>query len=109
MDSTISNAACHRHAHIQKENFRDLTCSCTVPPPAEGTDGSPTSGTSGGCACSNADVEEQIAHLRAELLHKEQENDRVQLQLAKEKEERERAERQVCCFAARDLQSMSLQ
>ena len=40
-------------------------------------------------------MEEQIAHLRAELLHKEQENDRVQLQLVKEKEERERAERQV--------------
>ena len=43
----------------------------------------------------NAEVEQQIAHLRAELLHKEQENERVQMQLAKEKEERERAERQV--------------
>ena len=41
-------------------------------------------------------MEAQIAALRAELLHKEQENERVQLQLAKEKEERERAERQVC-------------
>jgi len=40
-------------------------------------------------------VEAHIAALRAELLHKEQENERVQLQLAKEKEERERAERQV--------------
>ena len=40
-------------------------------------------------------MEAQIAALRAELLHKEQENERVQLQLAKEKEERERAERQV--------------
>ena len=45
--------------------------------------------------CSNADVEEQIGHLRAELLHKEQETQRVQLQLAKEVEERERAERKV--------------
>ena len=44
---------------------------------------------------SNAEVEAHIAALRAELLHKEQENERVQLQLAKEKEERERAERQV--------------
>ena len=43
----------------------------------------------------NAEVEAHIAALRAELLHKEQENERVQLQLAKEKEERERAERQV--------------
>ena len=41
-------------------------------------------------------MEAQIAALRGELLHKEQENERVQLQLAKEKEERERAERQVC-------------
>lgn len=40
-------------------------------------------------------MEGHIAALRAELLHKEQENARVQLQLAKEKEERERAERQV--------------
>ena len=47
------------------------------------------------CMFRNADVEEQIAHLRAELLHKEQENERVQLQLVKEKEERERAERQA--------------
>ena len=41
-------------------------------------------------------MEEQIGHLRAELLHKEQETQRVQLQLAKEVEERERAERKVC-------------
>ena len=46
-------------------------------------------------ARSNADVEAQIAHLRAELLHKEQENERVQAALAREVEERERAERQV--------------
>jgi len=45
--------------------------------------------------CRNADVEAQIAHLRAELLHKEQENERVQAALAREVEERERAERQV--------------
>ena len=44
-------------------------------------------------------MEAQIAALRAELLHKEQENERVQLQLAKEKEDRERAERQVCAAA----------
>lgn len=43
----------------------------------------------------NAEVEAQIAHLRAELLHKEQDNDRVQLQLQQEKEERERAQRKV--------------
>ena len=47
------------------------------------------------CACRNAEIEAQIAHLRAELLHKEQENDRVQLQLTQEKEERERAQRKV--------------
>lgn len=45
--------------------------------------------------CRNAEIEAQIAHLRAELLHKEQENDRVQLQLTQEKEERERAQRKV--------------
>jgi len=48
------------------------------------------------CARSNADVEAQIAHLRAELLHKEQENERVQAALAREVEERARAERQAC-------------
>ena len=45
--------------------------------------------------CRNAEIEAQIAHLRAELLHKEQEHDRVQLQLTQEKEERERAQRKV--------------
>ena len=50
-------------------------------------------------------MEEQIAHLRAELLHREQEHDRVQLQLVKEKEERERAERQVSQL---QLQNLSL-
>lgn len=48
--------------------------------------------------CRNAEIEAQIAHLRAELLHKEQENDRVQLQLTQEKEERERAQRKVIIF-----------
>lgn len=43
----------------------------------------------------NAEIEAQIAHLRAELLHKDQENERVQLQLHQEKEERERAQRKV--------------
>ena len=47
------------------------------------------------CIHRNAEIEAQIAHLRAELLHKEQENDRVQLQLTQEKEERERAQRKV--------------
>ena len=45
--------------------------------------------------CRNAEIEAQIAHLRAELLHKDQENERVQLQLHQEKEERERAQRKV--------------
>lgn len=50
----------------------------------------------------NAEIEAQIAHLRAELLHKEQENDRVQLQLTQEKEERERAQRKVRHIHAAD-------
>ena len=50
----------------------------------------------------NAEIEAQIAHLRAELLHKEQENDRVQLQLTQEKEERERAQRKVRYMHALD-------
>ena len=45
---------------------------------------------------SNAEVEEQIAHLRAELLHKEQENMCVQLQLQQEVQQRERAQKKVC-------------
>jgi hypothetical protein len=40
-------------------------------------------------------VEFQIASLRAELLHKEQENERVQLDLLKEREDREKAQKQV--------------
>ena len=40
-------------------------------------------------------MEGQIASLRAELLHKDQENERVQLQLVKEREDREKAQRQV--------------
>ena len=43
----------------------------------------------------NADVEAEIGQLRAQLLHKDQENERVQLQLQEEKEERERAQRKV--------------
>ncbi|KAK9836595.1 hypothetical protein WJX74_004004 [Apatococcus lobatus] len=43
----------------------------------------------------NAEVEEQIAHLRAELLHKEQENTCVQLQLQQEVLERERAQKKI--------------
>lgn len=48
-----------------------------------------------GYNCRNTEIEAQIATLRAELLHKEQENEIVQLQLAKEREDREKAERQV--------------
>ena len=43
----------------------------------------------------NADVEAEIGQLRAQLLHKDQENERVQLQLQEEKEERERAQRKA--------------
>eukprot|EP00891_Asterochloris_glomerata_P009575 jgi/Astpho2/9575/e_gw1.00146.42.1_t len=43
----------------------------------------------------NAEIEAQIAQLRAALLHKEQEHDRMQLQLAQEKEEREKVQRKV--------------
>ena len=43
----------------------------------------------------NAEVEAQIAALRAELLHREQEHARVQAALVKEQQERERAQRQV--------------
>jgi hypothetical protein len=45
--------------------------------------------------CSNAEVEAEIAALRAQLLHKEQEHERVALALEQEKEERERAQRKV--------------
>ena len=55
---------------------------------------------SASCMCRNVEIEAQIAHLRAELLHKEQENDRVQLQLTQEKEERERAQRKVIIFSS---------
>lgn len=40
-------------------------------------------------------MEADIQQLRAELLHKEQANGLVQLQLQEEKEERERAQRKV--------------
>ena len=40
-------------------------------------------------------MEAEIGQLRAQLLHKDQENERVQLQLQEEKEERERAQRKV--------------
>lgn len=42
--------------------------------------------------CSNTHIEEEINRLRAELLRKDQDNERMQLQLAAEKEERERAQ-----------------
>ena len=52
----------------------------------------------------NAEIEAQIAQLRAALLHKEQEHDRMQLQLAQEKEEREKVQRKVSCSSCPDLQ-----
>ena len=55
----------------------------------------------------NAEIEAQIAQLRAALLHKEQEHDRMQLQLAQEKEEREKVQRKVSdagCSSSPDLQ-----
>lgn len=50
-------------------------------------------------------MEGQIASLRAELLHKEQENERVQLDLLKEREDREKAQKQVhiCWFQGKPL------
>ena len=42
--------------------------------------------------CSNTHIEEEINRLRAELLRKDQDNERMTLALAAEKEERERAQ-----------------
>jgi hypothetical protein len=42
--------------------------------------------------CSNTHIEEEICRLRAELLRKDQDNERMQLQLVAEKEERERVQ-----------------
>ncbi len=47
-------------------------------------------------------MEAEIGQLRAQLLHKDQENERVQLQLQEEKEERERAQRKVHAIAVWD-------
>lgn len=44
---------------------------------------------------SAGEVEGQICGLRAELLRREQDNERIQMDLAREKEERERAQRKV--------------
>lgn len=41
---------------------------------------------------SNTHIEEEINRLRAEMLRKDQDNERMALQLAEEKEERERAQ-----------------
>ena len=43
-------------------------------------------------SASNTHIEEEINRLRAELLRKDQDADRMQLALAAEKEERERAQ-----------------
>lgn len=54
---------------------------------------------SGVCAalrCRNADVEEQIGHLRAQLLRSEQDNELMRIKLEQETAEREKAQKQVC-------------
>ncbi len=43
----------------------------------------------------SAEVEEQIAQLRGQLLHSEQEKDLMRLKLEQEKSEREKAQKQV--------------
>ena len=85
----IAVPAYMRCAHAAVREAAELACSCSW------TTHLYQPHTHGVVSCRNAEVEAHIAALRAELLHKEQENERVQLQLAKEKEERERAERQV--------------
>ncbi len=51
-------------------------------------------------------MEAEIGQLRAQLLHKDQENERVQLQLQEEKEERERAQRKARPCSASDVMTM---
>lgn len=43
----------------------------------------------------NADVEEQIGHLRAQLLRSEQDNELMRIKLEQETAEREKAQKQV--------------
>lgn len=45
--------------------------------------------------CSNADVEAQIGHLRAQLLRSEQDNELMRIKLEQETAEREKAQKQV--------------
>lgn len=47
------------------------------------------------CCCSNADVEQQIGHLRAQLLRSEQDNELMRVKLEAETAEREKAQKQV--------------
>lgn len=47
--------------------------------------------------CRNAEVEEQISHLRAQLLRSEQDNELMRIKLEQETAEREKAQKQVCC------------
>jgi hypothetical protein len=47
------------------------------------------------CTCRNADVEEHISHLRAELLRSEQDNELMRIKLEQETAEREKAQKQV--------------
>jgi hypothetical protein len=42
-------------------------------------------------------VEEQISHLRAQLLRSEQDNELMRIKLEQETAEREKAQKQVCC------------
>lgn len=44
----------------------------------------------------NADVEEQISHLRAQLLRSEQDNELMRIKLEQETAEREKAQKQAC-------------
>jgi hypothetical protein len=48
----------------------------------------------------NADVEEQIGHLRAQLLRSEQDKDLMRVKLEEETAEREKAQKQVSKHAA---------
>jgi hypothetical protein len=52
----------------------------------------------GVCSCSNADVECQIGHLRAQLLRSEQDNELMRIKLEQETAEREKAQKQVGCY-----------
>ena len=50
------------------------------------------------CYHSNADVEQQIGHLRAQLLRSEQDNELMRIKLEQETAEREKAQKQACAL-----------